>query len=1015
MAQAGVADSSRLCGFGPLTYPYNALTSGADLYLAGDVDGDGLDDLVFFYRSRNPGAPDEGDVLVAINHYPNGFAVAVKWHEWFCVGTEVPKVGDFNGDGKADIAAFTANTAANVYVALSTGTSFVGTGSQWHGSFCGEGQIPAVGDFNGDGRDDIASFHRGLLGPTAGDVDVALSTGSAFGAAAVWHPAFAPSTVLPDVGDFDGDGKDDIVAFYRDSFTGPSQGDVRVSLSNGSGFGETSVWHDWFCVGTQEPVVGDFNGDGCDDVACLVPGDGPVYVAVAGPLAFVGTGQRWHPSFGVGSRGQGAGRFTDDRNEDLFKVTLKDVTGHGNWLVSAVVAPAGGHAAPETGMLSSFGYNTLNGTGAPGGVSGTRPIVLALVQAPAGEGKTPLAQNRAHYEQVVFGPGHPNVAAYFAEQSSGALTMTKAIAVGPLTYPTVNSTPMDRGAWVKRYLGGLSTALFDFRDYDTNHDGLVDSRELGFVFIDNYTNDNAANRPSSETVHYPTGDLDVVTDDAHVSHMVSFMNFPHEMCHSMGAVDVYGGQSNNGSGLSLMSSTIRLYNPATDYLAFHLDPWHKMRFGWIQPVVYDIAQAGASALLDVAQVSGLPGHHPPVLLYDSRRDIHEYYLLEYRSNGYDNGLEVGGPSKRAGGYDMGCAGYGVATWFVQTQSNYLPVYQPVAIVPPHDKVLTSTCHALDLLGDNRIDMGPDEELQSTASGYDVLLVDALIVPTPTPRVRATRNDSVLLNSWHGDTALEWFNRADSGVRVRVSSGAVAREALSVQWDTHFAPYLTGQSAVSRNPGESLAVTGDLGVRAAGGADWMLIGVDGTAYPMNLDSWDAREASLRVPATVPRGEYRLLTRDATLQVESNSRSLSVRDPYSDWIATQYTLGEQILHRDWLLINADIDGDGLCNYAEFATGGSCKVPEPMATRPGTKRRTDGGKDYADLSWVQRTDRVVMRVSVWASNDLAEWRQIANTGGITTETIGTNLVRKTYSYQIKTGEAKVFFRFQYEKVNE
>jgi hypothetical protein len=53
--------------------------------------------------------------------------------------------GDFNGDGKDDIVTFTRGPAADVYVALSTGHSFVGTGVKWHDFFAVGSEIPRSG------------------------------------------------------------------------------------------------------------------------------------------------------------------------------------------------------------------------------------------------------------------------------------------------------------------------------------------------------------------------------------------------------------------------------------------------------------------------------------------------------------------------------------------------------------------------------------------------------------------------------------------------------------------------------------------------------------------------------------------------------------------------------------------------------------------------------------------------------------------------------------------------------
>ncbi|MEU8234089.1 VCBS repeat-containing protein, partial [Actinoplanes sp. NPDC048967] len=169
--------------------------------------------------------------------------------DFFAVGSETPAVGDFNGDGKDDIATFTRGAAADVYVALSTGSSFAGTGVKWHDLFAVGTELPSVGDFNHDGKDDIVTFTRGA----AADVYVALSTGSSFAGTGVrWHNFFAVGTEIPGTGDFTGDGRDDIVTFTRGAAA-----DVYVARSTGRAFTGTGVkWHDFFAVGAEIPQPG---------------------------------------------------------------------------------------------------------------------------------------------------------------------------------------------------------------------------------------------------------------------------------------------------------------------------------------------------------------------------------------------------------------------------------------------------------------------------------------------------------------------------------------------------------------------------------------------------------------------------------------------------------------------------------------------------------------------------------------------------------------------------------------
>jgi len=266
----------------------------------GDFNGDGKDDIVKFWRDSGLGFL-RGDVHVALST-GSGFGPTVMWHDWFCLGDEIPLVGDFNGDGKDDIISFAGVASGDVYVALSTGSSFSGTGVKWDDDFYTFNQIPGVGDFNGDGKDDIVVFLREVISDIGrGDIWVALSTGSGFGARQKWHDWFCLGNEIPLVGDFNGDGKDDIVTFSRGD-----SGDVYVALSTGSSFSGTGIkWHDWFCFGNEIPLVGDFNGDGKADIATFAhetktgDGRGDVYVALSTGSSFSGTGVKWHDWFSI--------------------------------------------------------------------------------------------------------------------------------------------------------------------------------------------------------------------------------------------------------------------------------------------------------------------------------------------------------------------------------------------------------------------------------------------------------------------------------------------------------------------------------------------------------------------------------------------------------------------------------------------------------------------------------------------------------------------------------------------
>ncbi|MER6949580.1 VCBS repeat-containing protein [Nonomuraea sp. NPDC000554] len=255
---------------------------GGETPYTGDFTGDGKDDIVTFTHGST------ADVYVAPST-GTGFGTATKWNDFFAPAGEIPAVGDFNGDGKDDIVTFTRGANADVYVATSTGTGFTG-GAKWHDFFALNGEFPAVGDVNGDGKDDLIVFTQG----TTADVYVALSTGTSFAPATKVHDHFAPAGEQPRVGDFNGDGKADIATFTSDDLA-----DVYVALSDGAGFGPGMKWNDFFAPGGEFPYTGDYDGDGKDDIVTFTKNElADVYVSLSTGTSFAGGG-KWHDYFGL--------------------------------------------------------------------------------------------------------------------------------------------------------------------------------------------------------------------------------------------------------------------------------------------------------------------------------------------------------------------------------------------------------------------------------------------------------------------------------------------------------------------------------------------------------------------------------------------------------------------------------------------------------------------------------------------------------------------------------------------
>lgn len=230
-----------------------------------DANGDGRADIV--------GIGEDG-VWVALS-LGTSFGTPTKWLSNFAYnagGWELDKhprtMADVNGDGKADLIGF---GAGGVSVAISNGTSAFTITSQWNladfgynaGGWRTESHVRTMADVNGDGLPDIVGF--------GGDrVLVSLNAGAGFLTPQPWNYDFCINynnwTVKSHprfLTDVNGDGMADIVGY------GPTG--VKVSLSNGSTFGNSKEWSSEFGYNSWsnedlKRTVADINGDGLSDL-----------------------------------------------------------------------------------------------------------------------------------------------------------------------------------------------------------------------------------------------------------------------------------------------------------------------------------------------------------------------------------------------------------------------------------------------------------------------------------------------------------------------------------------------------------------------------------------------------------------------------------------------------------------------------------------------------------------------------------------------------------------------------
>jgi hypothetical protein len=163
--------------------------------------------------------------------------------------------GDFNGDGKLDLV--TANLVdliGSVTILLGDGTgNFMAVSSATVG---GNPSTVVVGDFNGDGRLDLAVSNQ-----TPSIVTILLGDGTGNFSPTASSPAVGATPAGLAVGDFNGDGKLDLAtANFTDN-------NVTILLGDGTGNFTPTASSPRVGAGPFDVAVGDFNGDGKLDLA----------------------------------------------------------------------------------------------------------------------------------------------------------------------------------------------------------------------------------------------------------------------------------------------------------------------------------------------------------------------------------------------------------------------------------------------------------------------------------------------------------------------------------------------------------------------------------------------------------------------------------------------------------------------------------------------------------------------------------------------------------------------------
>jgi RHS repeat-associated protein len=262
-----------------------------------DVNGDGIDDLVYpdpasghwYYELGTPSGAYLGpyDTGIASTNYQSALAI------------------DFYVNGRKDILVPNASNNWRVLQFVSAGAAF----SYLDTTTSAAGVVPGsaiVGDVDGDGREDLIYAVSGGSGFAQSDyIYYRLNTGGAFsttqGTLASFpngvnctpcvklgnsepfgNPTYRFTSQIRKL-DFNGDGRTDFLVYLAtcDPASRPSQcgqagspiiysWNIFLSQPNGAYIGADVINYSVGTTPGQPPLIGDFNGDGCTDVAYTV-------------------------------------------------------------------------------------------------------------------------------------------------------------------------------------------------------------------------------------------------------------------------------------------------------------------------------------------------------------------------------------------------------------------------------------------------------------------------------------------------------------------------------------------------------------------------------------------------------------------------------------------------------------------------------------------------------------------------------------------------------------------------
>jgi M6 family metalloprotease-like protein len=319
------------------------------------------------------------------------------------------------------------------------------------------------------------------------------------------------------------------------------------------------------------------------------------------------------------------------------------------WL-GLIVITAGSPQPLTAATPADFGYQRMNVNGQL--ASGTRPLLVLICNF---DGGAPVTTTPDMARRLIFDSGNTqSVNGFFREVSNGQFSWTNAGIIGPVPFSAGERARSFSGDYFSNKIyKALVSVNFDLGQYDSNGDTNVSPDELQIMAISNDPSDglrafNSIRLPYTPFTVGCSGNCLIDLGEALAR---QFALYCHESSHALGAVDLYGTDQHFKPAHD--ATLMRTWSNGSN--TFHLDPWHKMQIGWSEPRLVDVRNGGVFNL----PAAQMQSSGAPLVLYDLRRGIHEFFMLEYRTP----------ISPTLINYDRHVASTGLVVWHVSQDGN----------------------------------------------------------------------------------------------------------------------------------------------------------------------------------------------------------------------------------------------------------------------------------------------------------------------------------------------------------